>query len=162
MFIQQTFLITTAPFLRSTRYGCNKLKGFLSSLSPQSSNSLARIKGLITSQGNTASISRLVRSDLSLFSEFANCQVQLSSPFKYWLPTIAAIIYTMFKQRQSLEFRAMLCSSQSSSALECTSTLAINTKQQNLDFKPIGSVTCQRSGPEDKRTEAQKTQCIDP
>ena len=36
MFIQQIFLITTAPL---TRYCCNKLGGFLSSLSPQSSNS---------------------------------------------------------------------------------------------------------------------------
>ena len=155
MFIQQAFLITTAPFLRSTRYCCNKLGGFLSSLSPQS--------GKETDYEPREYCLYLSTSSLSSLSLLWVCQLPGSaSPFKYWLPTIATIIYTMFNQRQSLEFRAMPCSSQSSSALECTSTLAINTKQQNLDFKPIGSVTCQRSGSEDKRTEAQKTQCIDP
>ena len=160
MFIQQTFLITTAPFLRSTRYCCNKLGGFLSSLSPQSSNSRELKK---TDYEPREYCLYLSTSSLWSLSLLWVCQLPGSaSPFKYWLPTIAAIIYIMFNQRQSLEFRAMLCSSQSSFALECTSTLAINTKQQNLDFKPIGTVTCQRSGPEDNRTEAQKTQCIDP
>lgn len=124
MFIQQIFLTTTTPFLRSTHYCCNKLRGFLSSLSPQSGNS-RELKENITSQGNTASISRHFA--LISLSLLWVCQLPGSArPFKYWLPTIAATIYTMFSQRQSLEFRAIRCSSQSSSPLERTSTLAIN------------------------------------
>ena len=97
MFIQQIVLITTAPFLRSTRYCCNKLRGFLSRLSPQSSKS-RELKENITSQGNTASIPRQVRSDLSLLWV---CRLPGSArPFKYWPPTIAATIYTLFTQRQ--------------------------------------------------------------
>lgn len=160
MFIQQIFLITTAPFLRSTRYCCNKLRGFLSSLSPQSSNS-RELKE--TDYEPREYCLYLSTSSLWSLSLLWLCQLPGSaSPFKYWLPTIAATIYIMFSQRQSLEFRAIQCSSQSSSALERTSTLAINTKRQNLDFKPMGSVTWQRFGPVEKRTEAQKTQCIDP
>ena len=118
------------------------------------------LKENITSQGNTASISRLVRSDLSLLSLLWVCQLPGSARPLSTGSTIAVTIYTMSSQRQSLEFRAIRCSSQSSSPLERTSTLAINTKRQNFDFKPVGSVTWQRSGTVEKRTKAQKKHSV--